>query len=109
MKESDFYFREIPLAAGGHPRDRDSCLFPSPFFLFPPDRCSWKQQSSCPHRGAPPVRSGEKRKGWKQEVAQQKATAMVVKEVAVAVGMGRGRAAEGDCPPGLRALALPPL
>lgn len=57
----------------------------------------------------PPVRSGEKRKGWKQEVAQQKATAMVVKEVAVAVGMGRGRAAEGDCPPGLRALALPPL
>lgn len=60
-------------------------------------------------RTTPPVRSGEKRKGWKQEVAQQKATAMVVKEVAVAVGMGRGRAAEGDCPPGLRALALPPL
>lgn len=68
MKESDFYFREIPLAAGGHPRDRDSCLSPSPFFLFPPDRCSWKQQSSRPHRGgrvscAPP----RPREEWGEE------------------------------------------
>lgn len=48
MKESDFYFREIPLAAGGHPRDRDSCLSPSPFFSFLPIDAPGSSRAAAP-------------------------------------------------------------